>query len=147
MAVMNVGPPDAVDRKSEAMSEEPVDPSDPRGCLPTELVAELEELVSLAESVEPIVAAIAERYERLRCWDEAWPGDPNDPAMLDARVLSASGDDRVRALLTAMAARAEAALEGAHTPSIQLAAHGLSGFGLTSRDAALPPAPHPPQAT
>lgn len=129
------------------MSEEPVEPTDPRRCLPNELVAELEELVSLAESVEPIVAAIAERYERLRCWDEAWPGDPDDPTMLDAHVLSASGDDRVRALLTAMAARAEAALEGAHTPIAQLDAHGLSGFGLTSRDAIIPPAPRSPGAT
>lgn len=129
------------------MNGHPADQIDPRECLPNELVAELEELVGLAEAAEPVVAALAERYERLQRWDHAWPADPDEPAMLDARVLSASGDDRVRALLTAIAARANAALEGAHTMPAQLEAPGLTGFGLAGRDAPQPPTPFPPSAT
>lgn len=76
------------------------------------------------------MADLAERYHRLGRWDHAWPVDPADPAMLDTRALATSGDDRLRALLTSITARAAAALEGAHTPTVELGRHGLAGFGL-----------------
>lgn len=128
------------------MNADASDEIDPRQWLPHELATELEDLVRRVEALEPVVAAVAERYDRLRRWDHAWPDDPDDPAVLDARVLAASGDDRVRALLTAIAARANAALEGAPTPTGQLVAQGLTGFGLGDPDPTAPPASFPPSA-
>lgn len=128
------------------MNEDASNEIDPRQELPHELATELESLVCLVEALEPVVAAVAERYDRLQRWDHAWPDDPDDPAVLDARVLASSGDDRVRALLTAIAARASAALEGAPTPTAQLVAQGLTGFGLSSDPSAAEVATQPPSS-
>lgn len=94
------------------------------------MVVELGELLAVAEVVEPVVAALAARYYRLGCWDHAWPADPAEPGAVDTRALAASGDDRLRALLTSIAGRANAALEGGHTHPDEVRRHGLTGFGL-----------------
>lgn len=116
--------------ESLTASAESGNETDPSNQLPAELRAELDELTAIANAIEPAVADLAERYHRLGRWNHAWPLDPTDPATLDPGVLAASGDDRLRAVLTSIAARAEAALEGAHTPPVELGRHGLTGFGL-----------------
>lgn len=112
------------------MSADAADETDPTAQLPAELRGELDELLALADAVEPVVADLAARYHQLSRWDHAWPTDPIEPAALDARVLAASGDDRLRAVLTSVAVRAVAALEGVPTRSQELSRHGLDGFGL-----------------
>ncbi len=116
--------------EAESMSADAADETDPAAQLPAELRAELDELVALADAVEPVVADLAARYHQLSRWDHVWPTDPAEPAALDARVLAASGDDRLRAVLTSVAVRAVAALEGVPTRSGELSRHGLDGFGL-----------------
>lgn len=112
------------------MSANAADETDPTAQLPAELRAELDQLLALADAVEPVVADLAARYHRLSRWDYAWPTDPTEPAALDARVLAASGDDRLRAVLTSVAVRAVAALEGVPSRPEELSRHGLDGFGL-----------------
>lgn len=123
---------DRLQRTSENLtaSAESWEGTDPSNRLPAELRAELDQLTAIANAIEPTVADLAERYHRLGRWNHAWPADPTDRAMLDTGVLAASGDDRLRAVLTSIAARADAALEGALTPPVELGRHGLTGFGL-----------------
>jgi hypothetical protein len=94
------------------------------------LRAELAELLRIAEAVEPVMADLAERYDGLRRWDHAWPERADDPGTLDGDVLEAAGDNRVGALLGAVAARPLAALEGCETSGEQMRVYGLRGFGV-----------------
>lgn len=104
------------------------------GRLPAELVDELAELVDRAERLERLVADLAHRYDALRRWDAAWPERPDDPGTLDGDVLEAAGDNRVRALLSAIAAHAVEALEDRPMTAEQLRAHGLDGFEVRAGD-------------
>lgn len=110
------------------MTDDPISREELERRLPADMLAECDELLAIAEAVEPVVADLAERYYALRGrWDEGHGDLPNGD--IDPRMLEASGSDRIGALLGAIVARSMAGDDG-DRPADFMHAHGLSGFGI-----------------
>lgn len=87
-----------------AENDEPTSREELERRLPADMLAECDELLAIAEAVEPVVADLAERFYALcKRWDEGHGDLPNGD--VDPRMLEASGSDRIGALLGAIVAR------------------------------------------